>query len=139
MNGRSCSVDHAPKYACGLGQPCITCDDTAAYFRAVREPQVRELSMFGLGRLVNLALNFWGAYNIVGRGVVFARAESVPSDSPLTDALSTRWEGKADHRVWTSTYWPYSNFADTPGGDPSSNLWADGGPLAKFDLVLATR
>ena len=49
------------------------------------------------------------------------------------------WDLVSDKKVWTSTYWPYANHARSAGGNPEENLWADKGPLDKFDSVLSKR
>ncbi len=48
-------------------------------------------------------------------------------------------ELRADRKVWTTTYWPYSDFSRDGTGDPEKNLWADGGCLEKFDALLEKR
>ncbi len=70
----------------------------------------------------------------------------------LTDALATSpsgaasrsngnksWKLRADHRVWSTTYWPYADFSGNGRGRKRENLWADGGSLEKFDTVLRKR
>lgn len=45
---------------------------------------------------------------------------------------------EATRMPWTTTYWPMAgNGSDV--GSASSNLWAQGGPLAKFDELLKAR
>ena len=47
---------------------------------------------------------------------------------------------EADHKVWTTTYWPMSGSGDMDQpGSPRSNLWAKRGPLDKLDMLLRSR
>ena len=57
----------------------------------------------------------------------------VPPRPPKTTELH------ADHKVWTTTYWPYADFSGDGTGSKSSNLWAKGGCLEKFDSLLDKR
>ncbi|MBN2358036.1 MAG: hypothetical protein JXR83_01195 [Deltaproteobacteria bacterium] len=46
----------------------------------------------------------------------------------------------ADHKVWTTTYWPMAGSGDMDQpGSPTSHLWAKEGPLAKLDKLLTAR
>ncbi|MBN2361857.1 MAG: hypothetical protein JXR83_20570 [Deltaproteobacteria bacterium] len=49
-------------------------------------------------------------------------------------------EMAADHKVWTTTYWPMAGSGDPEqDGSPTSNLWARKGPLDKLDNLLQAR
>jgi len=49
-------------------------------------------------------------------------------------------EMAADHKVWTTTYWPMAGSgAPDQAGSPESNLWAKKGPLDKLDDLLKAR
>jgi len=47
----------------------------------------------------------------------------------------------ADHKVWTTTYWPMAGSGGgmDQSGSAMSNLWAKDGPLAKLDKLLTAR
>lgn len=45
---------------------------------------------------------------------------------------------EATRMPWTTTYWPMAGNG-SEAGSASSNLWAQGGPLAKFDELLKAR
>ena len=46
---------------------------------------------------------------------------------------------KADHKPWTTTYWPMAGNNGDVNGSASSNLWATGGALDKFDQFLKAK
>ena len=46
---------------------------------------------------------------------------------------------KANHKPWTTTYWPMAGNAGDANGSASSNLWATGGALDKFDQFLKAK
>jgi len=49
-------------------------------------------------------------------------------------------EMAADHKVWTTTYWPMAGSGDMDqAGNAGTNLWAKDGPLAKMDKLLEAR
>ncbi|MFH1809197.1 MAG: hypothetical protein ABIJ09_10670 [Pseudomonadota bacterium] len=49
-------------------------------------------------------------------------------------------EMAADHKVWTTTYWPMAGSGDMDqAGSAGSNLWAKEGPLGKLDKLLVAR
>ncbi len=52
---------------------------------------------------------------------------------------NNHWRIESEHKVWTTTYWPYADFSGTGRGDPTFNLWAEGGPLAKLDRLREHR
>ena len=58
--------------------------------------------------------------------------------SQLTNVTKV-WDLRSSKKVWTSTYWPMANVSGQTGGNPIENLWAEDGPLDKFDQVLSAR
>ena len=55
-----------------------------------------------------------------------------------SDPTKAETELKADHKPWTTTYWPMAGHGDVDG-DPSRNLWAKGGALDKLDELKRKR
>ncbi len=56
-----------------------------------------------------------------------------------TDASSfERRIMEAEHKVWSTTYWPMAGSGDADG-DPGSHLWATDGALDKLDKLLVSR
>lgn len=64
---------------------------------------------------------------------IAAGVEMLRGDKP--EAYTVR----ADHKPWTTTYWPTAGSLGDTNGSASSNLWASGGALEKFDSVLKAR
>lgn len=56
-----------------------------------------------------------------------ARAILEATASPVVTRL------RANHKVWTTTYWPVAASAGNPDGDPERHLWAKNGALDKLD------
>lgn len=46
---------------------------------------------------------------------------------------------KANHKPWTTTYWPMAGNNGDINGSASTNLWAKGGPMDKFDQFLKAK
>ena len=58
---------------------------------------------------------------------------------PKMKNITKVWDIRSSKKVWTSTFWPMANISGEKGGNPIENLWADDGPLDKFDQVLKSR
>lgn len=46
---------------------------------------------------------------------------------------------EATRKPWTTTYWPMAGYGGGTDGSATSNLWAKGGALEKFDSLLKAR
>ncbi|MBI3184572.1 MAG: hypothetical protein HYZ28_20750 [Myxococcales bacterium] len=80
------------------------------------------------------SLNFGSMVNADNdKDGVAAGVELMLGDSP--DAYTVR----ANHKPWTTTYWPMAGSMNDPNGSPSSNLWAKDGALDKFDKLLKAK
>ena len=131
-----------------VGHPSLSENDKATrtmeFFQAYA---ARFTSTFGYGadedQKTASAKKFGAVLKEVGFGAmvnadkdkdgVAAGVEILLGDSP--EAFTAR----ADHKSWTTTYWPWAGNLNDSNGSPSSNLWATNGAADKFDKLLAAR
>ncbi|MGV3625547.1 MAG: hypothetical protein ACO1OB_32350 [Archangium sp.] len=68
----------------------------------------------------------------------FTRLVGGPVTPPVLPAGPEKVTYEATRKPWTTTYWPMAGNGNDVGS-ASSNLWAQGGPMAKFDELLKAR